>query len=137
MMLKKFKKWLLSKSEEEDVYEIYPQLPKEEDAKFQLKVDNISIGILSCSEGVWHFKYSDEFKRHSNEYNHIVGFSDLDKTYQSEVLWPFFQIRIPGLKQPAVQEILKKERIDENNEVALLRRFGRRTISNPYELVAR
>ncbi len=46
----------------------------------------------------------------------------------------FFQTCIPGLKQPAVKEILDKENINVENEAALLKRFGKKTISNPYEL---
>ncbi|MEP7111336.1 MAG: HipA N-terminal domain-containing protein [Ferruginibacter sp.] len=97
--------------------------------------DGIRIGTLHCENGDWFFKYTDDFKNHSDEYNRIVGFPDLDKIYQSDKLWPFFQIRIPGLKQPAVQEILARENIDKSNEVALLKRFGYKTITNPYELV--
>jgi HipA-like protein len=109
--------------------------PNNQSAKFILSFDNINIGSLSWKDDVWYFKYADEFKNHSSEYNRIVGFPDLDKTYQSEILWPFFQVRIPGLKQPAIREILLKEKIDKSNEVALLKRFGRKTIANPYELV--
>ena len=131
-MLRKFMNWF---SKSEDDIELQVQLPADEDARFLLKVDNIHIGTLYCEKGEWYFKYADEFKNYSDEYNRIVGFPDLDKTYKSDALWPFFQIRIPGLKQPAVQEIIKKEKIDQENEVALLKRFGEKTISNPYELV--
>lgn len=108
-------------------------LPKNEKATFLLKVDNIKVGTLHCENGQWEFKYTSDFKK-NNEYNKIIEFSNLDKVYRNETLWPFFQIRIPGLKQPAVQEILKKENIDEENEFELLKRFGSKTIANPYEL---
>lgn len=110
-------------------------MPEKEDAKFILSVDNIEIGILSCKEDEWWFKYSDEFKKHEDKYNRIIGFPDLNKTYKSSSLWPFFQIRIPGLKQPAIREIIAKENIDDTNEAALLKRFGKKTIANHYELV--
>ena len=100
-----------------------------------MKVDTLCIGTLFCEKGDWYFKYAEDFKNHSDEYNLIVGFPDLNKTYKSNSLWPFFQIRIPGLKQPAIQEILKNEKIDQANEVALLKRFGEKTISNPYQLI--
>lgn len=131
-MLQKLKYWFFK---DEDNFDVQVQLPENEDAKFLLKVDNISIGFLYCNNGDWFFKYTDDFKKHSGEYNHIIGFSNLDKTYKSDTLWPFFQARIPGLKQPAIQEILKNEKIDKENEAALLKRFGEKTISNPYELV--
>jgi hypothetical protein len=125
-MLRKFFNWF-SKSDEE--LDVQVQLPKDEKAKFILKVDGINIGMLYCETGAWYFKYTDDFKKHAEEYN------DLSKTYQSDSLWPFFQIRIPGLKQPAIQEILEKEKIDKSNEVALLKRFGYKTITNPYQLI--
>lgn len=128
-MLKVFKRLFAKNSEQAEAH-----LPKNEDATFKLKVDGIVIGLLHCDHGVWEYKYTDEFKKHSEEYNRIIGFSDLDKVYRNESLWPFFQTRIPGLKQPAVQEILEKEKINETNEVELLKRFGKKTISNPYEL---
>lgn len=131
-MLGKIKKWF-SKSEDEEIIRL--RLPENENAKFILQVDGIHIGMLQCKDGEWFFKYTDDFKNHVAEYNLITGFSDLEKVYQSEVLWPFFQIRIPGLKQPAIREIIEKEKIDQNNEVELLKRFGNKTISNPYELV--
>ena len=110
-----------------------PHLPNEAKATFVLKVDGIQVGTLHCENGEWEFKYTDDFKK-NQEYNKIIEFSDLNKIYRNETLWPFFQTRIPGLKQPAVQEILKKEKIDEENEFELLKRFGNKTISNPYEL---
>lgn len=128
-MLKVFKR-LFAKNNEH----IEAHLPETENATFNLKVDDIVVGILHCENGTWEFKYTPEFKQHANEYNRITGFSDLDKVYKNETLWPFFQTRIPGLKQPAVQEILEKEKINQTNEVELLKRFGEKTISNPYKL---
>lgn len=125
---------LFSKHEHED-FDLQTELPKDEEAKFLLTVDNIRVGNLYCKYGEWYFKYTDEFKTKSDIYNRIIGFPDLDKTYKSVLLWPFFQVRIPGLKQPAIQEILKNEKIDEFNEVQLLKRFGKKIIANPYELV--
>ena len=127
-MMLNFKKWF-SKGDNELTIS-----PKEETGTFILKVDDINLGILKHENGEWTFKYTQEFQNRSNEYNHIVGFPKLDKVYHSETLWPFFLIRIPGLKQPAVQEIIRKENIDKDNEVQLLKRFGLKTIANPYEL---
>jgi HipA-like protein len=125
-------KRFFSKQGEENEIEI--RLPKKENATFELKIDRVVVGTLHCENGEWEFKYTDQFKSLRNKYNHIAGFSNLDKVYHNETLWPFFQTRIPGLKQPAVKEILKKENINETNELELLKRFGHKTISNPYEL---
>ena len=130
-MMRKILNWFNKSDSGSDVQ---ITIPKNEDAKFILKVDKISMATLYCKNGEWYFKYCNEFKDHSDEYNRIVGFPDLNKTYKSETLWPFFQVRIPGLKQPSVQEIIKEEKIDQTNEAALLKRFGKKTITNPYEL---
>ncbi|MCF8254581.1 MAG: HipA N-terminal domain-containing protein [Bacteroidia bacterium] len=118
----------------DDEFEDFIQMPSNQKAKFTLSVDQINVGNLICENGEWYFKYSNEFKDHSNEYKRIIGFPDLDKTYKSDALWPFFQVRIPGLKQPAIREIIENERIDKSDKVELLKRFGQKTISNPYEL---
>jgi len=128
--IKNIKKWF-SKGDED----LAMSLPDNENATFILMVDNIKVGELHCESGSWEFKYSAEFKSQTDVYKRIVGFPDMNKTYHNETLWPFFRIRIPGLKQPSVQEILEKENIDQGNEVALLKRFGRKTTSNPYELL--
>jgi HipA-like protein len=131
-MIRKFINWF---GKSEDGFEQQVRLPEHEDAKFILMVDGIRIAVLHCEKGDWYFKYTDDFKQHAGDYNLITGFPDLGKVYKSDTLWPFFQIRIPGLKQPAIQEILEKNQIDKSDEVALLKRFGKKSISNPYELL--
>jgi len=123
-------KSLFGKSDEDQAM----LLPKSEKVTFKLKVDDFTIGILKCQDGLWRFKYTEEYKKMPGEYNRIIGFPDLSKEYTSDTLWPFFRTRIPGLKQPAVQEIIMKEHLDIENEAVLLKRFGERTISNPYIL---
>jgi HipA-like protein len=124
------KKWF-SRSKEDD----FMQLPENEHGEFVLKIEDIEIAYLSFEKGEWTFQYSKDFiKNHSDVYNTIIGFPRLDKVYKSKSLWPFFLIRIPGLKQPAIQKIIKEENIDTTNELELLKRFGKKTISNPYEL---
>ena len=130
-MFKVIKK-LFSKDDEET---LNLGLPEKENLTFILKVNDIELGILKCENGEWVFQYTQEFINHQKEYNYIIGFPDLNKTYRSENLWPFFRIRIPGLKQASVQEIIKSENIDQENEAQLLKRFGRKTIANPYELL--
>lgn len=130
-MINRIKKWF-GKEEQDEVHSI---LPLSQNMTFILKVDDVEIGKLHCENGEWQFSYTENFqKNYAKVYNRIVGFPELDKVYKDDTLWPFFRIRIPGLKQPAVQEILQKENIDSTNEAALLKRFGKKTIANPYEL---
>ena len=129
-----FIKNLFSKPDDESANSVI----QNSDATFVLKIDDkevgeIVIGTLEFRNNFWIFKYSEAFKQ-QQKYRRLVGFSDLDKMYKREVLWPFFKIRIPGLKQPLVQKILEEEAINKNDEVSLLKRFGKRSISNPYLL---
>ncbi len=103
---------------------------------FDLYLKDLQVGKLSFSkdDNLWYFEYSEDFKKNSDNYNLIIGFPDINKKYRSQVLWPFFNIRIPGLKQPKIKEILYKENINPDDDVKLLERFGKKSISNPFEL---
>lgn len=102
-------------------------------ASFILVYKKLSIGTLTEKNGEWDFKYSPEFKN-QNEIVPLIGFPDKDKEYISNSLWPFFQSRIPSLKNPIIKDIVEKEKIQPDNKVYLLKRFGRRTITNPFVL---
>lgn len=101
--------------------------------KFTLSIKELIIGTLFIEENLWKFSYSEEFKEQT-KFRKLAGFSDLNKVYESRILWPFFKIRIPGLKQPMIIEIIEQENLDKDNEAALLQRFGRKVVSNPYIL---
>lgn len=107
--------------------------PSDRSAKFYLKHNSDIVGELSLQAGIWEFRYSEDFKSKSH-LRPLVQFPEVEKVYQSRVLWPFFASRIPSLRQQVIQEIVRKERIDENDQAKLLRRFGKRTITNPFEL---
>lgn len=101
-------------------------------AKFLLKYGDLPVGTLTVQESLWQFEYSDEFK--GSDLRPIVEFPDVEKVYQSKELWQFFAMRIPSPEQPEVEEILRREQIEEHDAVKLLKRFGGRTIANPFEL---
>lgn len=103
--------------------------------RFLLKYKDLPVGTLSVEDGVWKFQYSDQF-RQSEDLRPIVEFPDVDKIYASKQLWQFFASRIPSPEQPEVEDILKREKISEDDSVSLLKRFGTRTISNPFQLEA-
>ena len=100
---------------------------------FKLSYKDIKIGYLNLNNGIWKYEYSNEFKN-QNSLLPLIDFPDINKNYESKDLWPFFMSRIPGMGQPMVQEIIKKEKVQEDDEVSLLKLFGKRTIANPYTL---
>lgn len=107
--------------------------PQEINSIFELSYKDITIGHLSLIKGTWKFSYSEEF-RNQDSLLPLTDFPDKNKEYEARELWPFFLSRIPGLGQPKVQEIIKEQNIDENDEASLLKIFGKRTIANPYKL---
>lgn len=109
--------------------------PRDKYAVFTIHYKDLEIGELELKNGTWFFSYSEEFKN-QDDINPLPDFPDADKVYENDELWPFFLIRIPSLKQPKVQKIISKEDIDSSSQVELLKRFGKKSISNPFQLKA-
>lgn len=107
--------------------------PIDEKVTFGVFYKTLPIGELTLSKGLWTFSYAQMFKQ-QNEIKPIVDFPDVNKQYKSEGLFPFFIHRIPSLSQPKVQATIKKEDIDKNNEVEMLKRFGEYAITNPFRV---
>lgn len=116
-----------------------------EKATFILLHQELHLGTLEFNEGIWSFEYSLIYRQllkkmieSGNTQNAMVlplfAFPDVDKKYESSNLWPFFTARIPGLKQPEVQNIMTSDNIKSTDLVRLLKRFGQKTIINPFEL---
>ena len=100
---------------------------------FLLTYKRLEIGILSCDNETWSFKYTQAFIN-QDLIGTIEGFPNIYKVYQSPHLFSFFDFRIPSLKRPEIQDIIKKEKLDATNKAELLAFFGKKTITNPYVL---
>ncbi|WP_025002374.1 HipA N-terminal domain-containing protein [Prevotella dentasini] len=101
----------------------------DDDATFNVNLGKLLVGTLVYADGMWHFSYSNEFKSQSRILP-LTNFPSKEKEYSTRHLWPFFASRIPSNAQLQIGKDNQKEDI-----VTLLRRFGHRTISNPYELL--
>ncbi|MDY6373083.1 MAG: HipA N-terminal domain-containing protein [Bacteroidales bacterium] len=98
------------------------------DAKFNLNIGKLLVGTLLYSDQMWYFNYSNEFKI-QNRILPLTNFPSKDKEYAARELWPFFASRIPSNAQLQIEKDQPQEDI-----VTLLKKFGRRTVSNPFEL---
>lgn len=127
-MIQKLKKYLTPKSHRALKVE-----DTKKEAHFRLLLESIEVGQLSFNNNSWEFKYSDEFKKITG-IKPLADFPDIDKTYNSTTLWPFFSSRIPSLSRSRVKNLIEKEGIPSNDLLALLERFGKRTITNPFVL---
>ncbi|MEZ5058464.1 MAG: HipA N-terminal domain-containing protein [Saprospiraceae bacterium] len=105
-----------------------------EEKVFELRFKSLVIAKLKYQKEIWTFEYTEEFKN-QDEISPLPDFPDKNKVYESEALFPFFVLRIPSLHQPRIQNVIKKENIDQNNIIEMLKRFGKDSISNPFRLL--
>jgi HipA-like protein len=103
-------------------------------AEFRLSYGKNLLGILTFDKGIWIFKYSNEFIK--SNLQPIIDFPDINKTYESLELWPFFAVRIPTLNQSYHFQKIKSAKIDKDDSVELLKLFGNETITNPFRLAS-
>src|SRR5687768_938744 len=108
--------------------------PQDEHAEFELLYNDLVVGKLKLYEGKWTFAYSEEFKE-QHDVQPLIAFADTTKLYEADSLWPFFVARIPSTAQPQVRQAIDKEGLDEHSDLELLKRFGTRTIANPFVLI--
>lgn len=102
---------------------------------FRLTYNGYEMGAWQFVHDKWIFKYAEWFKNQS-EFKPFTNFPDLNKEYVSDDLPPFFESPLPGVSQPQVEDFLKgKEMTKEGDtKVALLKKFGRRSITDSFEL---
>lgn len=77
------------------------------------------------------FEYSEEFKK-QGEILPLSNFPNKELVYTSDELWLFFATRIPSAAQ--LERKTKISDFSERDEVNLLRKYGHRTITNPFVL---
>lgn len=97
------------------------------EAAFNVMLGNLLIGTLVFDEIKWHFSYSDDFKL-QDRISPLANFPAIDKEYSTNELWPFFASRIPSNAQLQIDN-------PQDDIVKLLRDYGRKTVSNPFELL--
>ena len=93
-------------------------LNAEKDAAFNVSLGKLKVGTLLYSGGVWQFSYSEEFK-HQSRIVPLSNFPAKDKTS-----------RFRSSSQLQLDKDAPREDL-----VTLLRKFGRRTIATPFEVV--
>ncbi len=108
-------------------------IPIASEAAFVLWFRKVPILRLGFVGGVWELEYTEQFKAQSRLLP-IVCFPDVDRVYRSGKLWPFFSVRIPSIARPEVQRTVREEHLDYDDVAAMLRRFGRKSVADPFEL---
>ena len=92
--------------------------------------------LTLTTDGVGWTLGSPEAFRRQDRISPLVPFPDVNKVYRSSELWPFFAVRIPSIKRPEIERTVMAEKLDYSDKPAMLARFGKRCISDPFELRA-
>jgi HipA-like protein len=79
------------------------------------------------------FRYDPTFVA-SPDAEPISAFPELDETYRSAELWPFFAVRIPPLRREDVRMLLQKRGLRPEQTLEVLGAIARKSATNPYEL---
>jgi|688.fasta_scaffold416925_1 hypothetical protein len=108
-------------------------IDRSSDSEFVLALGRLPMAVLSRNSEGWTLRYTDAFKK-QNRIAPLVPFPDINKVYRSSVLWPFFSVRIPSIARPEVERTVRQEHLDYNDVAAMLRRFGRKSVADPFEL---
>lgn len=103
------------------------------DAVFLLFFNKLPVLVLSKNPQGWKMFYTNEFKD-QDKLKPLLPFPDVEKTYRSTELWPFFAVRIPSIARPEVQRTVREEELNYDDVAAMLNRFGRKSIADPFEL---
>jgi len=108
-------------------------IDRSKDSEFVLVLGRLPMLILSRNSEGWTMRYTVAFKN-QNRIAALVPFPDVNKVYRSSELWPFFSVRIPSIARPEVERMVREERLDYDDVAAMLRRFGRKSVADPFEL---
>jgi hypothetical protein len=108
--------------------------PADQEMQLHLVHRDLLVGTLSLANELWRFEYSDSFREQS-VVRPLVQFPEVDRIYSSEYLWPFFALRIPSVGRDEIRRIVDgDDGLDEEDLAQMLRRFGRKSIANPFTL---
>ena len=94
----------------------------------QLAGDSSLVGRLSCEEGQFVFRYDANYRGKP-----ISAFPDIIHVYRSEILWPFFAIRIPPLDREDMRREIASRSLREDQIIEMLGSVAKVSITNPYE----
>lgn len=96
---------------------------------------NYTIGKLSHN-GNYNFSYFETATGAAKAgWEPLEAFPELDRTYESENLFPIFSSRLPDRKRRDIKKILEKYELSEFDEFQLLRKSGARLPIDTYEFV--
>ena len=93
------------------------------------------VGKLGRTETGFFFEYSDEYRDALNSgWTWIECFPE-DRRYESKVLFPVFQSRLPDRRRRDLPQILEKYELEEYDGYELLKNSGGRLPIDTYEFV--
>lgn len=105
------------------------------DEHLMLTHGKLDIARVGFDGTTWTFEYTDAFRAQS-DITPLPDFPDVNHKYSSEDAWAFLLSRLPSPSRSDIREILQKEQISPTYIIALLHRFGEKSVSSPFDLKA-
>lgn len=93
----------------------------------------VHVGTLSEENGKFTFRYSLHFASTPGAAP-IADFPELDRTYTSGELFPFFAIRLPPTGRSDVKEALRSSGLEPEQTLHVLGKLGHLSVANSYRL---
>lgn len=86
--------------------------------------------------GQYEFRYAEEIQDAMEDgFSPLLCFSDLEKVYRDQKLFPVFASRLPDKRRKDIQNILKKYDMEYYDEYLLLKRSGARLPIDNFEFI--
>lgn len=105
---------------------------EKENLKVLLKYKDQPIGTLWFQKGAYYFKYDSSFE--ASGLRPIIDFPEVSVIYESKILFPFFDIRIPSRKRTEIEKIISKMEEKNPTRLELLLELGKKSINDPYTI---
>lgn len=89
--------------------------------------------LIKNDQYIFRYKNIDQARKFG--FNGIIGFSNFEKEYTSERLFPIFATRLPDSKRRDIDIILEKYNLEKYDAFELLKACGGRTPIDTYEFI--
>lgn len=97
------------------------------------------IGCLTANASKFNFRYVNGVQEalEKTDFQPLISFPDIEKTYESNYLFPLFSNRIMRPSRPDYEQYLRSLRLEpgENDPIAILSRSGGRKATDHFEVV--
>jgi len=83
-------------------------------------------------EQLFYFRYLAAFKQ--AHLAPLPGLPESKEEHWSQHLWAYFVERIPDIRRPEIEAVMRQRKINRFDELQMLAELGSQTITDPFEI---